>query len=224
MKHLFIAFLSANIFLCSYCQAETSAIPVENQAFFAIQHHLNPQVLKLALQAYDHAIDQGDTTQNLLTIVDYSLPSNERRLWVLDLAQQRVLFHTLVAHGKNSGRLMAKQFSNGLDTLKSNIGTLLTGKTYWGQHRYSLQLRGLEKGFNDHASMRHIVMHGAQYVSQAFVEAHGAPGTSWGCLALDKHLVRPIIDTIKNGTLVFLYYPDQRWLTNSAYLQQGSTV
>ncbi len=219
MKYLFFLLSSVYLLICLPCHAQSSDLFNEKQVIFhARNYDLSPDVLKLALKAYRYAQETGQTKQNLLTIVDYSLPSTERRLWVLDMEREKVLFHTLVAHGKNSGQLMATHFSNRLNTLKSSLGTLLTGQTYRGKHDYSLSLHGLEKGINDNAANRHIVLHSANYVSEEFIEKHGHLGTSWGCLAVNPNVNRAIIDTIKNGSVVFIYYPDKTWLKHSTFL------
>jgi len=180
---------------------------------------LKPEVLKLALAANQVLQQNGKNSQQIITIVDYSRPSNQNRLWVIDLKRKKVLFETLVAHGKGSGQLYATQFSNQLGSKQSSIGVFLTGQTYCGHHGLSLDLHGLEPGINDQANKRHIVMHSAPYVSQEFIQQHGATGRSWGCPALNPKIIDSVIHTIKNGTLFFAYYPDHPWLEHSCYLQ-----
>ncbi len=179
---------------------------------------LNPQVLDLAMHAYEVANDNGISHKPLLTIIDYSLPSNQKRLWVIDLAHQTVPFHDYVAHGKNSGLINARDFSNQGGSRKSSIGVFLTGATYIGHHGKSLRLIGLEKGFNNHAFTREIVIHAAQYVSDSYLNNRGYLGRSWGCPALSPHIAPAVIQTIKNGSVVFAYYPDQNWLRSSRFL------
>jgi len=181
---------------------------------------LNPKVLKLAEHAYNTAQSQGiKDPKHLLTVVDYSLPSNKPRLWVLDMAHHhKVLYHTLVAHGQGSGSLMAKHFSNNSHTHASSLGLYLTEGAYTGHLGYALRLKGLEKGFNNNAERRSIVMHGAWYVSKTFARHYGRLGRSWGCLALNKKVSTPLIKTIKDGTLIFAYYPDANWLRHSTFL------
>lgn len=179
---------------------------------------LNPNVLKLALNAYECARLSGVTQQDTLTIIDYSKPSTEKRLWVIDLASKKTLYHSLVAHGKGSGNLQATRFSNKPDTHASSIGLYLTGTVYKGRHGISLRLNGLDEGFNDQAAARAIVVHGAPYVNDAIAEKNGRLGLSWGCPAVPKQLAAPLINTIKNGTLVFAYYPDHQWLKKSKYM------
>ena len=176
-------------------------------------------VAELAMQAVSCAGESGDVARrSTLTIIDYSKPSTEPRLWVLDLAKKRVLFTELVAHGKGSGELMATRFSNVEGSLASSLGLFVTGETYQGQHGYSLRLHGLERGVNDQAFDRAIVMHGAPYVGESFVKGAGRLGLSWGCPALRPAITKRVIDTIKAGSLVFAYYPDEDWLAQSRYL------
>lgn len=180
---------------------------------------LKPQVLALALETYSCAnLANPSDNKKVLTIIDYSQPSTAKRFWVLDLNNKKVLFNTLVAHGKNSGGKLAHYFSNRANSLATSLGVFKTGVIYQGHHGYTLQLHGLEKEFNDQADARHIVIHSAWYVSELFARTHNRVGSSWGCPALDEKIARPVIDTIKNGSLIFAYYPDQKWLAQSHYL------
>jgi hypothetical protein len=181
--------------------------------------NLDPNVLKLGLKAYIKAKQEGYDHKGLLTIIDYTKESNERRLWVIDLNSDKVLFNTWVTHGKNSGVLKPIFFSNQPSTLKSSFGVFLTdGIPYSGNNGYSLRLRGLERGINDNAYQRAIVIHGAWYAAAEVVKKYGVLGRSWGCPAVDEKLARPLIDTIKNNTLVFIYAADQQWLRSSSFL------
>lgn len=182
--------------------------------------NLDPQVVKLALTAYKNAVKQGLTKQQVLTIVDYSKPSSEPRLWVIDLKTQRVLFNELVAHGKASGGNYAVSFSNAPSSNKSSLGTYITEATYNGKHGYSLKLAGVDKGFNDKVKSRAVVMHSAEYVSDQVVKETGRLGRSEGCLALNPAVTKPVIDTIKNGTVIFAYYPNPELLSESKFLIQ----
>ncbi len=179
----------------------------------------SPAVAERAMQAASCAANAGNVARaSTLTIIDYSRPSTEPRLWVLDLAKRRVLFTELVAHGRGSGELMATRFSNVEGSHASSLGLFVTGETYQGQHGYSLRLHGLEPGVNDHAFDRAIVMHAAPYVDAAFAKGAGRLGLSWGCPALRPAISARVIDTIKAGSLVFAYYPDEDWLAQSQYL------
>jgi len=180
---------------------------------------IDSKVLRLALAAHETAIDRGLVERpDLLTVIDYSLPSTAKRLWVLDLANGKVLFHELVAHGKNTGDNFARAFSNRDKSLQTSLGLFRTAGTYTGHNGYSMKLQGLEPGFNDEAESRSVVMHGAPYVSEQFAAEHGRIGRSWGCPALSQKVAGQVIDTIKGGSLVFSYFPDQDWLQHSRFV------
>lgn len=180
--------------------------------------NLDPTVLKLGLTAYLRARHLGLDEKQLLTIIDYSKPATERRLWVVDLKKGKILFNTWVSHGKNSGEIQATSFSNQPGSLKSSIGVFLTEATYKGGKGLSLRLTGLEHGINDNAYRRSIVVHGAWYVNPEVIARYGQIGRSWGCPAVSPKLVRPLINTIKDKTLVMMYYPDRHWLHSSSFL------
>jgi len=159
-----------------------------------------------------------------LTVIDYSKPSTDKRLWVFDLRTRALLYQELVAHGSGSGANLATAFSNEPETHQSSIGLFRTEDTYVGKNGYSLRLRGLDAGFNDHAYDRAIVMHGAPYVSDEVAQTQGRLGRSWGCPALRAGIAREVIDTVKGSGLVFAYYPDQKWLESSKYLGDCATL
>jgi len=180
---------------------------------------LRSEVLRLALEATHRAAERGLVKrQDLLTVIDYSLPSSQPRLFVFDLAARKLLFRELVAHGKNSGDDQATYFSNSPGSLATSLGLYVTADTYFGNNGYSLRLRGLEEGVNDMAWDRAIVMHGAAYVSRTAVRALGRLGRSWGCPAVRKEVAKKIINTLRGGSPVFAYYPEQRWLSNSEFV------
>jgi hypothetical protein len=180
---------------------------------------LRADVLKLAMTAAQRAQEQGLVQRrDLLTVIDYSLPSSQPRLFVFDLASKRLLFRELVAHGKNSGDDVTNAFSNSPGSLETSLGLFVTADTYNGHNGYSLRLKGLDEGFNDMAWDRAIVLHGAGYVSQEAIKALGRLGRSWGCPAVSSVVAKKIIDTIRGGSAVFAYYPDKSWLTTSAFL------
>jgi hypothetical protein len=174
-------------------------------------HGLRPAVLAAALDSVACAASRGVAGRDdLLTIIDYTLPSTEPRLWVLDLARGEVLFHELVAHGAGTGDNYATRFSNVQDSRQTSLGLFLTGGTYHGGNGYSLKLQGLDKGVNDRAEERYIVMHGAWYVSPEHARANGRIGRSWGCPALSDEIAPAVIDTIKGGSFVFSYHEKDR--------------
>ena len=161
-----------------------------------------------------HLVEQPRT----LSLIDYSLPSSQPRLWVFDVAQQRLLFEELVAHGRNSGDVVPVHFSNTDGSLMSSLGVFRTSDTYTGHNGYSLRLEGLDAGFNDHALQRAVVIHGAWYVNPETARSHGRIGRSWGCPAVRPTIAHQLIDAIRGGSLVVAYYPDQTWLNHSALL------
>lgn len=178
---------------------------------------LKSKVLNLGIQAYQCADRHGQIKNPILSIVDYSLPSTKPRLWIIDMKKHKVLYRLLVAHGKNSGELYAKYFSNDPGSLASSLGAFIANETYYGQHGYSLYLDGLERGINDNARSRHIIVHGAPYVNEGFALQHNYVGRSWGCLALSPKKVSQVINTIQGGSLIFAYAPQ---IEHDPYLNQ----
>lgn len=173
----------------------------------ARQSGLRPSVLRAALAGYRRAVDAGAVKHALLTVIDYTLPSHTRRLWVLDLARGKVVTREFVAHGRGSGDDLATRFSNRDHSYASSIGTFVTANTYDGRNGLSLRLEGLDAGLNDHALERGIVMHGAWYVSQDMIRKFGRLGRSEGCPALSETAAPRIIDLIEGGSVLFAYYP-----------------
>ena len=181
--------------------------------------------LELAMQAVHCATASGAIEQpETLTLIDYSRPSTEPRLWVYDLTTGELLFEELVAHGRNSGENLATSFSDAMNSHQSSLGLFVAGDTYVGSNGYSLRMDGLEPGFNGRARDRAIVMHGAWYVDPALAEAQGRIGRSWGCPALREAVARDIIDTVAGGGVIFSYYPDDEWLEESRFLNCGATT
>jgi hypothetical protein len=183
--------------------------PVRQAALRRAARGISPEALSLALRAVASARAGGAAARrpDLLTIIDYSLPSTMPRLWVLDLARGKQLYRELVAHGKGTGDNYATRFSNTPDSRQSSLGLFLTGGTYQGGNGYSLKLVGLDPGLNDRAEERHIVMHGAWYVSREHARRQGRLGRSWGCPALSERIAPAVIDTIKGGSYLFAYHP-----------------
>lgn len=178
---------------------------------------LNKKVLTLALHAYNKASVKGTVKKPVLTVIDYSLPSSKQRMWVFDLRRERLLYNTFVAHGKNSGMDTPRHFSNRPSSKQTSLGTYITRDTYFGSKGLSLNLQGLERGFNDNAYSRRVVVHGAWYVEPGFIKHSGRAGRSWGCPSVGKTLAKPIINVIKGGSVLFAYYPDKNYLSHSGY-------
>ena len=173
-------------------------------------------VLALALAARECAVDSGEVApDSRLAVIDYSLPSTTRRLWVFDVQAGKLLHHELVAHGRGSGDNYATSFSNAADSHQTSLGLFRTGETYIGGNGYSLRLDGLEPGVNDNARARAIVMHGAWYVDPAVVAQQGRLGRSYGCPALRQQVARVVIDELKDRNLLFSYADDAAWLQRS---------
>ena len=166
--------------------------------------NIDSKVLRLSLIAYLKAREKGMDHKQILTVIDYSKPSYEKRLWVFDLKNSKPLYNTWVSHGKNSGDIRSTSFSNRVHSLQSSIGVFVTGESYIGGLGYALRLNGLEPGVNDNALRRATVIHGARYVNAETVRRYGRVGHSWGCPAVSKDLVRPLINTIKNNTVILL--------------------
>lgn len=166
---------------------------------------LSTGVLQRAVEAHERVVAAGRSASPLLTVIDYSKLSREKRLWVLDLDRDSVLAHTLVAHGRNSGGDQATHFSNDPGSNQTSLGTFVTGKTYVGAHGLSLRLIGLDRGVNDNALARAIVIHAADYVNAGIVASLGRLGRSLGCPALSPDVAPEVIDLIKDGTVVFAY-------------------
>jgi len=179
------------------------------------------KVIALAVRATQCSRAQGIAPAQRLAVIDYSLPSTEQRLWVFDLKRRKLLFHELVAHGRNSGENMATLFSNQNESHATSLGLFRTQESYRGQNGYSLRMEGLEPGFNDNAYDRAIVIHGAPYVSPVLARANGRIGRSLGCPAVRPAIAHRLIDSMKDGQLLFSYYPDQRWLKSSSYINCG---
>ena len=156
----------------------------------------------------------------VLSIVDLSQPSTKKRLYVVDLLHKKLLFNTYVSHGQKSGGLIATSFSNTNSSFQTSLGFYKTLNTYMGKHGLSLQLKGLEKGFNDNVYNRNIVLHGADYVCEEFIRKTGRLGRSQGCPAVPYAESKKIIQAVKGGTCLFVYSPNADYLRKSAYLSQ----
>jgi hypothetical protein len=220
--------------------ADTATVPVDSTAIRdSLDFTLNASVIYDSLrlddvglhrQAFDNALKGWDKlksegklhNESILAIADFSQSSNNKRLYVLDMENYKVLFNTLVAHGRNSGREWATRFSNSISSYQSSPGFYITGSTYNGSNGYSLKLDGMEKGINDKAMKRAIVMHGAPYVSESLISRLGYIGRSQGCPAVPARDAKKIINTLKNGACLYIHVPDQRYLSRSPILNDSS--
>lgn len=214
-----MVFLATNITSSSTVFA-SSAYDVNSEVKHLGQKapQLDKRVLKLALSAYHKASSRGAVKKQVLTVIDYSIPSSKQRMWVFDVNHERLLYNTYVAHGQNSGMNTPSHFSNVSSSKQTSLGTFVTSDTYMGSNGYSLNLQGLEKGFNDNAYNRRVVIHGAWYVEPDYIRKAGRAGRSWGCPSIAKTLAKPVINMIKGGSVVFAYYPDRNYLSHSSYL------
>ncbi|OYY99886.1 MAG: hypothetical protein B7Y37_12815 [Sphingobacteriia bacterium 28-36-52] len=182
----------------------------------AIQHAFNAyEKLKLSGQILN---------QQYLTIADFSKPSSEKRLFIIDINKMELVLQTLVAHGRNSGTLFAKNFSNTNESYQSSLGFYITGNIYRGKHGMSLQLSGIESGINDHAKQRAIVIHGADYVSNNLIKKQGYIGRSLGCPAVPQNEVKEIIQTIKGASLLYIYAPSNYYSKKSKLINEPSLI
>jgi hypothetical protein len=173
----------------------------------------------MALSGYKSLCSKGLVNRDsLITIIDYTLPSSEERFFVINLNRNKVIYKTLVAHGRNSGELHATRFSNKAQSHQSALGFYITGAPYEGGQGYSMQLAGVDTGFNDNARVRSIVIHGARYATLQYIKQYGRLGRSFGCPALPPDLNHVIIDCIRDGSVLFSYYPDDDYLQGSVVL------
>jgi hypothetical protein len=234
MKKLLFVFLLLFPFslLCTWgAVEEPDSIPPSNKGRFVLSQaadssELPPlKLLETAIAGYEMLVEEKSISRpEVITIIDFSLPSNKERLWVLDLIQGKVLFHCLVSHGRNSGEIMAENFSNTPGSNASSPGFYTTGEAYIGKHGLSLTLDGLEKGINDKARERAIVMHGADYVSSDFIRNYGRLGRSFGCPAVPVELSKEIIQTIKGGSCLFIYAPKTSYTSNSQIISKITSL
>lgn len=171
----------------------------------AAEHAPSKSAYRYALEAYHCAEQKGLVKNPKLTIIDYTLPSDSNRLWVLDMKNHQVLYNIRVAHGKGSGLRYAKYFSNKIGSDATSLGTFLTLNSYQGKHGYSLRVKGLEKGLDDNALRRDIVMHSAWYVNSNFAHKYDRIGRSWGCFAINQKDIRQVVNSIKGGSIIFAY-------------------
>ncbi len=177
---------------------------------------INSKAFILAIKGYEKLKQLGKlANQRYLTIADMSQASSDPRLYIIDMEKQELLMQTFVAHGRNSGLLFAKQFSNLVGSFQSSLGFYITGKPYQGKHGKSLILKGVESGINDNAEERAIVLHGADYANKGFVNQQGYLGRSLGCPAVPNHQVEAIIKAIQGASCLFVYAPNSNYLRDS---------
>jgi hypothetical protein len=180
---------------------------------------LSYPVFEEAVTGYYNIQDGFKIKKAVLSIADFDKPSSEERLWVIDLGRKKLLYHCLVAHGKQTGENMAVKFSNEAKTSMSSLGFYITGGTYHGKNGFSMKLDGLDEGFNTNAMKRAIVLHGGWYVSKDFVKTYGRLGRSWGCPAVPKELVKGLIGDTANGSVFFIHKADSGY--RSKYLDEN---
>ncbi|MCQ4347925.1 murein L,D-transpeptidase catalytic domain family protein [Pseudomonas stutzeri] len=198
--------------------ASVAGAPSLEQSLAKVAPTLNRTVLRHALAAMQCAVNNGAAPAERLAVIDFSLPSTQRRLWIFDLERRRLLLQDLVAHGQKSGENFATRFSNVEGSHQSSLGLFRTAESYHGQHGYSLRMDGLEPGINDLARQRAIVIHPAPYVDPRWIGRHGRIGRSHGCPAVRPEVARMVVDSLKGGQFMFSWYPDRQWLQSSAYL------
>lgn len=179
---------------------------------------LKDEVIDKTLTALACANQQGIDYSDTLIVIDYTLPANQKRFWEFDLIGLKSLFNTYVSHGLNNGIMFSDHFSNNNNSKAGSLGIYITQQAYRGREGLSLKLDGLDKNFNDNAYHRFIVMHGAWYVDEDFIQKYGRPGRSWGCPAVPLNLSETIINTIENNSLFIVYYPNQQWISKSRFL------
>ncbi len=186
-----------------------------------LEGKLKYEVFEMAMQGFE---DLPLQNKDIITVIDFTLPSTDKRMCVIDLKNQKLLFHTIVSHGRNSGEKYATSFSNRHGSFQSSLGFYVTENTYLGGNGYSLVINGMEKGINDQAKARAVVIHGADYCSQRMINATGRLGRSYGCPALPRELTKPIINTIKNGTGLFIYADNPEYIANSKMIKNHETM
>jgi len=180
---------------------------------------INSEALSLAIKGFEKLKEQGLVNNvRYLTIIDFSKPSSANRFYVIDMVNEQLVLQTLVAHGRKSGSVFANTFSNQDASFKSSLGFYVTANTYIGKHGLTLQLQGLEKGINDRALERAIVLHGADYVSEAIAKQQGYIGTSLGCPAVPNDKINTIIETIQGASCLFVYAPSKDYIQKSPIL------
>ena len=208
---LFVLIVFANPAFAGTSDAKSIYDQIDNQS-------MSFEAFDLAFRGWNELKDSIDLIDNVISVVDFSQPSNNKRFYLIDLDTRQVIYQDYVAHGRNTGNLMAEKFSNTPHSNQSSLGFYKTAETYHGKHGLSLKLDGLEKGINDKARQRAIVIHAAKYAEESFIRKYGRLGRSFGCPALPARNYEEIIELIKGGTLLFIYFPQSGYLENSSVL------
>lgn len=199
---------------------------IYNKINFGKSEPLSREVFRKAYTGYLNLKDAGklDQAHQIISICDFSLSANVKRLWVIDVKEARVLIHSLVAHGQGTGEEFATNFSNTENSHQSSLGFYVTEDTYTGDNGYSLKLNGMDAGYNDAAYSRAIVVHGADYVCDSYIKSNKRLGRSWGCPAVPAGMAKDIINTIKNKTCLYIYYPNRNYLAKSVWLNKSPKI
>jgi hypothetical protein len=214
-------FLSGNTYTFSFDTAKVTQADILFESLHLGKLGLGRRAYEYAMLGYNVLKAKGKLSNDrILSIVDMSLPSGKKRLFIIDVKNYKLLFVTYVAHGKNTGLDKSLYFSNEPESNKTSVGFYTTLGTYSGQHGYSMRLQGQEIGFNNNALERDIVVHSADYVNESVVRSQGYVGRSLGCPALSQQIYKPIIDKIKNGTCLFVYGNDASYIINSKFLKR----
>lgn len=228
MKQI-ILFLLLFLSIRTHLHSSDSSVPIERTILF---HSVYEDLIgaskpdfSLFEKAYLGYIDLKlsgfiQAENNVLSIIDFRRPSTEKRLWVIDLSKKIILFHTYVAHGENSGKDYALYFSNEVNSHKSSLGFYITEEPYFGKNGLSLKLKGLEYGINNNAKKRYIVIHGADYATEDYIEENGVLGNSEGCPAVPMNEHQSIIEVTKKGSCLFIYFPDLTYTEKSMYYNE----
>ncbi len=221
-----LVFIFLLMFLPVFDKAEPEILPEvdENEEVYSALHlgdmGLSNDAFRFAFRGFERMKKEGKLlNQTVLTIIDFSQSSTKKRMYVIDLYKKVLLFNTYVAHGKNTGDEFAQRFSNIPGTFQSSLGFYLTENMSIGSKvGLSLLLKGLEQGINDKAREREIIIHGADYATEVFIKKTGRLGRSYGCPSLPPDVIKPVAETIKDGSLLFIYSPDKNYLSKSTVL------
>ncbi len=215
MKNILILSVSgialSSVILTSFANSENTISHLKQQKILANAKHLSPQALKYAVKGYDWALKHHQiNNKNILTIVNFNKPSFKKRLWVIDLKNDKVLMNLYTTQGTNSGRTYARHFSNVTSSHESSLGVYKTLSPFYGKHGLSEHIQGLEKGINNNANSRYIEVHPAFYASPRFVEQNHRAGNSWGCFAIDPAKSKKFISITKGGSVLYAYASSEK--------------